>query len=52
MSVAEQFDTILKELPTLKAPGVSGSRIKKLTDLAVQNVSVCIPFSTVLSPLQ
>ncbi|CAK7898915.1 protein Nrd1p [[Candida] anglica] len=39
MSVAEQFDTILKELPTLKAPGVSGSRIKKLTDLAVQNVS-------------
>ena len=39
MSAVEQFETILKELPTLKAPGVSGSRIKKLTDLAVKNVS-------------
>ncbi|KAG7191841.1 uncharacterized protein KQ657_002809 [Scheffersomyces spartinae] len=38
MSVVEQFETILKEIPTLKAPGVSGSRIKKLTELAVQNV--------------
>lgn len=42
MSVLEQFESTLKELPTLKAPGVSGSRIKKLTDLAVENVSVCI----------
>lgn len=39
MSAVEQFETILKELPTLKAPGVSGSRIKKLTDIAVKNVS-------------
>lgn len=39
MSATEQFDSILKELPTLKAPGVSGSRIKKLTDLAVKNVN-------------
>lgn len=37
MSTAE-FESILKELQTLKAPGVSGSRIKKLTDLAVKNV--------------
>lgn len=39
MSASEQFDSILKELPTLKAPGVSGSRIKKLTEIAVKNVS-------------
>lgn len=39
MSVVEQFSEILKQLPSLKAPGVSGTRIKKLTDLAVQNVS-------------
>lgn len=39
MSASEQFDSILKELPTLKAPGVSGSRIKKLTDIAVKNVN-------------
>lgn len=39
MSAVEQFESVLKELPTLKAPGVSGSRIKKLTDIAVKNVS-------------
>lgn len=39
MSAIEQFDAILKELPTLKAPGVSGTRIKNLTDIAVKNVS-------------
>lgn len=38
MSVAE-FDATLKELKTLKAPGVSGSRIKKLVTFAVENVS-------------
>lgn len=38
MSTVDQFESILKEFPTLKAPGVSGSRIKKLTDLAVKNV--------------
>ncbi|ODV81619.1 uncharacterized protein CANTADRAFT_46203 [Suhomyces tanzawaensis NRRL Y-17324] len=37
MSV-EEFESILKEIPTLKAPGVSGSRIKRLTDIAVKNV--------------
>lgn len=36
--MVEQFEAILKEIPTLKAPGVSGSRIKKLTEIAVQNV--------------
>ncbi|ODV95182.1 hypothetical protein PACTADRAFT_49930 [Pachysolen tannophilus NRRL Y-2460] len=35
----EEFEVILKELPNLKAPGVSGSRIKKLTELAISNVS-------------
>lgn len=39
MSVVEEFGEILRQLPTLKAPGVSGTRIKKLTDLAVQNVT-------------
>ncbi|KAI0464733.1 hypothetical protein LJB42_002356 [Komagataella kurtzmanii] len=38
MSIAE-FDATLKELKTLKAPGVSGSRIKKLVTFAVDNVS-------------
>ncbi|CAI5759966.1 unnamed protein product [Candida verbasci] len=31
------FNTILKELQDLPPPGVSGSRIKKLTDIALQN---------------
>lgn len=39
MSVIEEFGDILRQLPSLKAPGVSGTRIKKLTDLAVQNVT-------------
>ena len=38
MSSVEEFESILKELPTLKAPGVSGTRIKKLTELAVKNI--------------
>ncbi|ESX00960.1 hypothetical protein KL918_002605 [Ogataea parapolymorpha] len=38
MSV-EEFETILKELPGLKAPGVSGSRIKKLKEIFLNNVS-------------
>lgn len=38
MAEVEEFENILKELATLKAPGVSGTRIKKLTDLAVKNV--------------
>lgn len=39
MSAVEEFESILKELPTIKAPGVSGTRIKKLTEIAVKNVS-------------
>ncbi|ODV83007.1 hypothetical protein CANARDRAFT_30354 [[Candida] arabinofermentans NRRL YB-2248] len=35
----EQFESILKEIPSLKAPGVSGSRIKKLRDLFINNVA-------------
>lgn len=38
--MATEFETVIKELPTLKAPGVSGSRIKKLTDIAIASVSV------------
>lgn len=38
MSAIEEFESILKELPTIKAPGVSGTRIKKLTDIAIKNV--------------
>ncbi|KAG5418570.1 hypothetical protein I9W82_004098 [Candida metapsilosis] len=30
----ERFDQLLKELPTLAAPGVSGSRIKELSNIA------------------
>ncbi|KAF3992102.1 hypothetical protein FT663_02419 [Candidozyma haemuli var. vulneris] len=39
MSAVSEFESILQELPTIKAPGVSGSRIKKLTDIAVKNVA-------------
>ncbi|CUM68306.1 uncharacterized protein PRCAT00006028001 [Priceomyces carsonii] len=38
MSVVGEFENTLREIPTLKAPGISGSRIKKLTDIAVKNV--------------
>ncbi len=42
MSDIQQIDTILNEISALKAPGVSGSRIKKLTEIAIKNISVCI----------
>lgn len=48
MSAIEEFEFTLKELATLKAPGVSGTRIKKLTDLAVKNVADESKFITVL----
>ncbi|KAI5956507.1 hypothetical protein KGF54_000982 [Candida jiufengensis] len=35
----ERFDKILKELPGLPAPGVSGSRIKELTQIAVTDLN-------------
>ncbi|KAH3660109.1 hypothetical protein OGAPHI_007314 [Ogataea philodendri] len=38
MSV-EEFETILKELPGVKPPGVSGTRIKKLKEIFLNNVS-------------
>lgn len=34
----DKFQTILREIPNLKAPGASGSRIKHLTEIAVRNV--------------
>lgn len=34
-----EFEKILKEIPTLPPPGVSGSRIKKLTEIAVKEIS-------------
>ncbi|ODQ80355.1 hypothetical protein BABINDRAFT_171283 [Babjeviella inositovora NRRL Y-12698] len=40
MSAVEEFETILKQLPTVKAPGVSGTRIRKLTELASKNVEM------------
>ncbi|CAX41531.1 RNA maturation protein, putative [Candida dubliniensis CD36] len=36
----EEFEAVLKEISTLPAPGVSGTRIKKLTDLAVKEINV------------
>lgn len=39
MSDIQQIDTILNEISALKAPGVSGSRIKKLTEIAIKNIS-------------
>lgn len=35
----ESFEASLKETWALKAPGVSGTRIKKLTEIAVKNVT-------------
>ncbi|CDK26860.1 unnamed protein product [Kuraishia capsulata CBS 1993] len=37
----EVFDSTLKEFIGLRPPGVSGSRIKKLTKIAIDNVEVC-----------
>lgn len=48
MSEVQLFDSVLKELPTLRAPGVSGTRIKKLTDIAVKNVAEESQLITVL----
>ena len=35
----EEFETVLKEISTLPAPGVSGTRIKRLTDIAVKEMN-------------
>lgn len=48
MSDLEQFDKILEEIRVLKAPGVSGSRIKKLTEIAIKNINVCIEDESIL----
>lgn len=42
MEDIQQIDLILGEIKALKAPGISGSRIKKLTEIAIKNISVCI----------
>jgi len=40
MSALDQFDRALESLLTIKPPGVSGSKVKELTELAGQNVKV------------
>ncbi len=42
--MTENFGNILLELQSIKAPGVSKSRIKKLTEIAVTNVQVNNPY--------
>ena len=39
LSGMEEFETVLKEISTLPAPGVSGTRIKRLTDIAVKEMN-------------
>lgn len=36
----EEFSNTLDALLSVKPPGVSGSKIKKLTELAIENVQV------------
>lgn len=43
-----EFEDTLKELSLLKAPGVSGSRIQKLTEIAINNYTVCIKSKVLL----
>lgn len=38
----DEFTSTLEALSLVKAPGVSGTKIRKLTDLAVANVQVNI----------
>lgn len=42
MSDFEEFCTTLDEIKAVKAPGISGSRIKLLTNFAKSNPDVCI----------
>lgn len=47
MDPVEEFSNTLAALLSVKPPGVSGTKIRKLTELAVQNVQVNIPHSMV-----
>ena len=40
MSVVAEVDAILKSLAQAKPPGVSGSKIKQLTEISQKNVKV------------
>lgn len=42
MDPVEEFSNTLAALLSVKPPGVSGTKIRKLTELAVQNVQVNI----------
>lgn len=42
MDPVEEFSNTLTALLSVKPPGVSGTKIRKLTELAVQNVQVNI----------
>lgn len=44
-SPIEEFSATLEALSLIKPPGVSGSKIRKLQELAVANVEVFIHFS-------
>lgn len=39
----EEFSLTLEALLSVKPPGVSGSKIRKLTELALENLQVNIP---------
>ena len=39
-AAVEDFGNILNQMLALKPPGVSGSKIKNITELAVENVQV------------
>ncbi|ODV62862.1 Nrd1 complex RNA-binding subunit ASCRUDRAFT_31321 [Ascoidea rubescens DSM 1968] len=41
-TIIENFENILNEFPSLKPPGVSGARIKKLTELIIKNNNLYI----------
>jgi protein NRD1 len=43
MAAMEELETLLQSLQTLKAPGVTPTKVKAITAICVENIQVCWP---------
>ena len=41
MAAMEELGTLLQSLQTLKAPGVTPTKVKAITAICVENIQVC-----------
>jgi len=41
MAAMDELETLLQSLQTLKAPGVTPTKVKAITAICVENIQVC-----------